>query len=209
MDNDINMIKRYIEKKDYNNLEDILKNFIIPLEKILNKNFDIICFTIKNESNINRKYNNMSLLKYLICNKYFNEENISILVKNKYEFSWNDFEILFQKDFNLILLTFKEITLFNKDFKNKYNNNVNTIKNKRRIFEIIKEKEKIEIIMQEITLLLKYERSKEKLNKIKFFDHQFKYLNKNSKNDIEFHFLHEIIEKILKSPITKMEIMKM
>jgi len=90
----------------------------------------------------------MSLLKYLICNKYFNEENISILVKNKYEFSWNDFEILFQKDFNLILLTFKEITLFNKDFKNKYNNNVNTIKNKRRRFEIIKEKEKIEIIMQ-------------------------------------------------------------
>jgi len=49
MDNDINMIKRYIEKKDYNNLEDILKNFIIPLEKILNKNFDIICFAIKNE----------------------------------------------------------------------------------------------------------------------------------------------------------------
>jgi len=36
------------------------------------------------EDNINRKYNNMSLLKYLINYKYFNKENISVLVKNKY-----------------------------------------------------------------------------------------------------------------------------
>ncbi|KAG4105824.1 hypothetical protein H8356DRAFT_1322333 [Neocallimastix lanati (nom. inval.)] len=235
MDNNINIIKRYIEKKDYINLEDILSNFIIPLNEILNKNFDIICFAIKNGcedsfikiiykwyninqldycyflnnrfispllysfiykkyeliefltnkgANINRKYNNMSLLKYLINNEYFNEENISILVKNKYKFSRHDFEILFQKE---------------------------------RRFE--KEKEKEKIIMQEInipfmwyiklfkenkfreiTLLLKYESSKEKFNGIKFFDHQFKYLNKNSENDIEFHFLHEIIEKNIEIP---------
>jgi len=36
------------------------------------------------EDNINRKYNNMSLLKYLINYEYFNKENISVLVKNKY-----------------------------------------------------------------------------------------------------------------------------
>jgi len=30
MDNNINIIKRYIEKKDYINLEEILSNFIIP-----------------------------------------------------------------------------------------------------------------------------------------------------------------------------------
>ncbi|KAG4081916.1 hypothetical protein H8356DRAFT_1338283 [Neocallimastix lanati (nom. inval.)] len=235
MDNNINIIKRYIEKKDYINLEEILSNFIIPLNEILNKNFDIICFAIKNGcedsfikniykwyninqldyccflnnrfispllysfiykkyeliefltnkgANINRKYNNMSLLKYLINNEYFNEENISILVKSKYKFSRHDFEILFQKE---------------------------------RRFE--KEKEKEKIIMQEInipfmwyiklfkenkfkeiTLLLKYEKSKEKFNGIKFFDHQFKYLNKNSENDIEFHFLHEIIEKNIEIP---------
>ena len=53
---------------------------------------------------------------------------------------------------------------------------------------------------REITLILKYERSKEKFNGIKFFDHQFKYLNKNSENDIEFHFLHEIIEKNIEIP---------
>ncbi|KAG4082803.1 hypothetical protein H8356DRAFT_1347204 [Neocallimastix lanati (nom. inval.)] len=268
MDNNINIIKRYIEKKDYINLEEILSNFIIPLNEILNKNFDIICFAIKNGcedsfikniykwyninqldycyflnnrfispllysfiykkyeliefltnkgANINRKYNNMSLLKYLINNEYFNEENISILVKNKYKFSRHDFEILFQKEFNLIILTFEQITLFNEEIKNDYNNNNNMEKKKRRRFE--KEKEKEKIIMQEInipfmwyiklfkenkfreiTLILKYERSKEKFNGIKFFDHQFKYLNKNRENDIEFHFLHEIIEKNIEIP---------
>ena len=90
---------------------------------------------------------------------------------------------------------------------------------KKRRFEKEKEKEKIEIIMQEInipfmwyiklfkenkfreiTLLLKYERSKEKFNGIKFFDNQFKYLNKNCENDTEFHFLHEITEKNIEIP---------
>jgi len=159
----------------------------------------------------------MSLLKYLINNEYFNEENISILVKNKYKFSRHDFEILFQKEFNLIILTFEQITLFNEEIKNNYNKNNNMEKKKRRRFE--KEKEKEKIIMQEInipfmwyiklfkenkfreiTLLLKYERSKEKFNGIKFFDNQFKYLNKNCENDTEFHFLHEITEKNIEIP---------
>ena len=82
---------------------------------------------------------------------------MNILIKKIFQFQLkinirNDFEILFQKDFNLIILTFEEITLFNKDIKNKYYNNANMGKSKIRRFEKRKEKEKIEIIMQEINI---------------------------------------------------------
>ncbi|ORY01970.1 hypothetical protein LY90DRAFT_519688 [Neocallimastix californiae] len=184
MDNDIEEIKRYIEMKDYNSLEEFLGVFMIPKKKLQNQNFDILCysikcgcsdklikqifewsnikevdyfyfinneyispllysfiykkyaiieFLIKNGANINRKYDNMTLLKYLISKEYFIKDFISILVKNKYVFSRSDFNLLFQKDFNLIILTFEEITLYNKNMENMNYNNYNNSSNNNNI----------------------------------------------------------------------------
>jgi len=196
MDNDIEEIKRYIEMKDYNSLEEFLGVFMIPKKKLQNQNFDILCysikcgcsdklikqifewsnikevdyfyfinneyispllysfiykkyaiieFLIKNGANINRKYDNMTLLKYLISKEYFIKDFISILVKNKYVFSRSDFNLLFQKDFNLIILTFEEITLYNKNMENMNYNNYNNSSNNNNIIineNKIKEKKK-------------------------------------------------------------------
>jgi len=198
MENDIKEIKYYIEKKDYNNLEEILGVFMISTKKLQNKNFDILCysiqcgcsdklikqiyewcniedvnyyylinnklispllnsfiyknyniieFLIEKGANINKKYNNMTLLKYLISNEYLNEDAISILVKNQYIFSRNDFNLLFQKDFKLLIFTFDKITEFNKNIENNYNiyydnNNNNKLREKKKIVKKLKKKAK-------------------------------------------------------------------
>jgi len=49
MDNDINELKNYIKKKDYNSLEEFLSILMIPLKKIHNEQFDILCYSIENE----------------------------------------------------------------------------------------------------------------------------------------------------------------
>ncbi|KAG4083090.1 hypothetical protein H8356DRAFT_1350341 [Neocallimastix lanati (nom. inval.)] len=206
MDNDIKEIKYYIEKNDYNNLEEILGVFMISKEKLQNKNFDILCysiqcgcsnklikqiyewcnikdvdyyylinnklispllnsfiyknykiieFLIEKGANINKKYNNMTLLKYLISNEYLSEDAISILVKNQYVFSRNDFNLLFQKDFNLLIFTFDKITVFNKNIENNYNNyydnnNNNKLREKKKIVKKNEEKSEKEINEKEI-----------------------------------------------------------
>ncbi|KAG4083351.1 hypothetical protein H8356DRAFT_1089613 [Neocallimastix lanati (nom. inval.)] len=195
MDNDIKEIKHYIKIKDYKSLEELLGVFMIPTNKLQNKNFDILCysiecgcsikfikqifkwckieevnyyyfinnklisplfnsfiykryeiieFLIKKGANINIKYNDMTLLKYLITNEYFIKDFISILVKHQYAFSRNDFNLLIQKDFDLVILAFEEITVFNKDIENKYNNNYNDNNNNNiNSNKMIKEKKKI------------------------------------------------------------------
>ncbi|KAG4083823.1 hypothetical protein H8356DRAFT_1379323 [Neocallimastix lanati (nom. inval.)] len=282
MDNDINELKNYIEKKDYNSLEEFLSIFMIPLKKIHNEQFDILCYSIENEcsdeiikniykwsnikevdylyfinnkfispllysfiykkyeiieflikkgANINKKYNNMSLVKYLINNGFFNKDIITTLVKNKYKFSRDDFNIIFLNDFYLIILTFEQITIYNKNIEYEYNNknNKETNKRKRKLItkknekgkEIEKQKEKDtkENFKQEINIpfmwyislfkerkfkkilhLFKYETSNQRFNGIKFFDNQFKYLNKKEINDIQFHFLFKIITKRIEIP---------
>ncbi|ORY12559.1 hypothetical protein LY90DRAFT_518335 [Neocallimastix californiae] len=208
MDNDINELKNYIKKKDYNSLEEFLSILMIPLKKIHNEQFDILCYSIENECNI-----------------------ITILVKNKYKFSRDDFNIIFLNDFYLIILTFEQITLYNKNIEYEYNNknNKETNKRKRKIItkknekgkEIEKEKEKEtkENFKQEINIpfmwyislfkerkfkkilyLFKYETSNQRFNGIIFFDNQFKYLNKKEINDIQFHFLFKIITKRIAIP---------
>ena len=203
MDNDIKEIKYYVEKNDYNNLEEILGVFMISKEKLQNKNFDILCysiqcgcsyklikqiyewcdindvdyyylinnklispllnsfiyknykiieFLIEKGANINKKYNNMTLLKYLISNEYLCKDAISILVKNKYVFSRNDFNLIFQKDFDLLIFTFDKITVFNKNIENNYNNyydnnnNNNKLKEKKKIVKKNKKKSEKTII---------------------------------------------------------------
>jgi len=94
--------------------------FISPqLQSFIYKKYGILEFLINKRANFNQKYNNMTLLKYLINNEYFDKVIISIIVKNKYTFSSDDFNILFQKDFDLIMLTFEEITSYNKNIEKK------------------------------------------------------------------------------------------
>ena len=226
MDNDIKEIKHYIEINDYISLKELLGVFMIPTKKLLNKNFDILCysiqcrcndllikqiykwcsikevdyyyiinnklispilnsfiykkyiiieFLIEKGANINRKYNNMTLLKYLITNEYFSKDFISILVKNQYVFSRNDFNLLFQKYFNLLILTFEQIRLFNKDIENKNNN---TYDNNNDNNSNINNKKKT--------------RESSKITKNKGNENEKKINEKDEKNEKENVFKHEI-----------------
>ncbi|KAG4083825.1 hypothetical protein H8356DRAFT_1283698 [Neocallimastix lanati (nom. inval.)] len=131
MDNDIKEIKHYIEIKDYNSLEEFLGVFMIPTKKLQNENFDILCYSI--ECGCNEK----------IINQIFEWYFIPILVKYQYVFSRNDFNLLFQNDFDSLILTFEEITLFNKNIENKYNNNYDDDNNNNNIDNKLKERKKI------------------------------------------------------------------
>ncbi|ORX97494.1 hypothetical protein LY90DRAFT_520071 [Neocallimastix californiae] len=170
----------------------------------------------------------MTLLKYLITNEYFSKDFISILVKNQYVFSVMILIYSF-KNFNLLILTFEQIRLFNKDIENKNNNtydnnndNNSNINNKKRQEKVVKlqkikemkmkrklmkkmkkMKKKMYLNMKSVyhlCELFKYEPSEERCRGLEFFDFHFKYLDKKHENDIKLQFLYDIINKHVEIP---------